>query len=152
MQASDQFRSIRLLYKDEISYEHHIIMQGSCHLYKHQIIVHEWDRYTSIRSSYHIIRSSYHTIRSSDRVIWANQHLIIFFRASGWHWQTCAQMGLNGVQLAPFRPKLGQNDAPDLRIIFQTLLGRKNSAKMYIKISKPRYLFSKTAIWRSMLG
>ena len=35
-------------------------------------------------------------------------------------------MGLNGVQVAPFGPKLGQNDAPDLRIIFRTLLGPKN--------------------------
>ena len=32
-------------------------------------------------------------------------------------------MDLNGVQVAPFGPKLGQNDAPDLRIIFQALLG-----------------------------
>ena len=32
---------------------------------------------------------------------------------------------LNGVQVAPFGPKLGQNDAPDLRIIFQALLGPK---------------------------
>ena len=38
-------------------------------------------------------------------------------------------MGLNGVQVAPFGPKLGQNDAPDLRIIFRTLLGPKTLLK-----------------------
>ena len=37
------------------------------------------------------------------------------------------KIDLNGVQVAPFGPKLGQNDAPDLRIIFQTLLGPKTS-------------------------
>ena len=35
------------------------------------------------------------------------------------------KIGLNGVQVAPFGPKLGQNEAPDLRIIFQALLGPK---------------------------
>ena len=39
------------------------------------------------------------------------------------------KMGLNGVQVAPFGPKLGQNDAPDLRIIFRTLLGPKTLLK-----------------------
>ena len=38
-------------------------------------------------------------------------------------------MVLNGVQVAPFGPKLGQNDAPDLRIIFQALLGPKTQFK-----------------------
>ena len=38
-------------------------------------------------------------------------------------------MGLNGVQVAPFGPKLGQNDAPDLRIILETLLGPKTQFK-----------------------
>ena len=38
-------------------------------------------------------------------------------------------MDLNGVQVAPFGPKLGQNDAPDLRIIFQALLGPKTLFK-----------------------
>ena len=32
-------------------------------------------------------------------------------------------MDLNGVQVAPFGSKLGQNVAPSLRIIFQALLG-----------------------------
>ena len=36
-------------------------------------------------------------------------------------------MCLNGVQVGPFGPKLGQNDAPDLRIIFQALVGPKTS-------------------------
>ena len=35
-------------------------------------------------------------------------------------------MDTNGVQMAPFGPKLCQNVAPRLRIIFQTLLGLKN--------------------------
>ena len=39
------------------------------------------------------------------------------------------KIGLSGVQVAPFGPKLGQNDAPDLRIIFQTLLGPKTQFK-----------------------
>ena len=39
-------------------------------------------------------------------------------------------MDLNGVQVAPFGPKLGQNDAPDLRIIFQALLGPKPNLKI----------------------
>ena len=34
-------------------------------------------------------------------------------------------MDPNRVQVAPFGPKLGQNDAPELRIIFQALLGPK---------------------------
>ena len=38
-------------------------------------------------------------------------------------------MDLNGVQVAPFGPKLGQNDAPELRIIFQALLGPKTIFK-----------------------
>ena len=38
-------------------------------------------------------------------------------------------MDLNGVQVAPFGPKLGQNDAPELRIIFQALLGPKTLFK-----------------------
>ena len=47
-------------------------------------------------------------------------------------------MGLNGVQVAPFGPKLGQNDAPDLRIIFQALLGPKTQLKKSktLKITK----------------
>ena len=36
---------------------------------------------------------------------------------------------LNGVQVAPFGLKLCQNDAPDLRIIFLTLLGQKSKCK-----------------------
>ena len=39
------------------------------------------------------------------------------------------KLALNGVQVAPFGLKLCQNDAPDLRIIFQTLLGPKTSFK-----------------------
>ena len=35
------------------------------------------------------------------------------------------KMGLNGDQAGPFGPKLGQNDTPELRIIFQALLGPK---------------------------
>ena len=35
------------------------------------------------------------------------------------------KMDLNGVQVDPFGPKLGQNDTPELRIIFQALLGPK---------------------------
>ena len=38
-------------------------------------------------------------------------------------------MDLNGVQVGPFGPKLGQNDAPYLGIIFQALLGPKNRFK-----------------------
>ena len=38
-------------------------------------------------------------------------------------------MGLNGAQVALFGPKLCQNDAPDLRIIFQALLGPKTQLK-----------------------
>ena len=34
-------------------------------------------------------------------------------------------MGTNGVQVAPFGPKLCQNDAPDLRIILGALLDPK---------------------------
>ena len=40
-----------------------------------------------------------------------------------------AKMSLNGVEVGPFGPKLGQNDAPDLRIIFQALLGPKTLFK-----------------------
>ena len=38
-------------------------------------------------------------------------------------------MDLNGVQVAPFGPKLGQNDAPELRFISQALLGPKTLLK-----------------------
>ena len=34
-------------------------------------------------------------------------------------------MDLNGVQVAPFGPKLAQNDAPDLRIILDRSLDPK---------------------------
>ena len=36
------------------------------------------------------------------------------------------QNRLNGIQVVPFGPKLCQNVAPRLRIIFQALLGLKN--------------------------
>ncbi len=52
-------------------------------------------------------------------------------------------MDLNGVQVGPFGPKLCQNDAPDLRIIFQALLGPKNKLKKKKKkhkLSKSRFL------------
>ena len=39
------------------------------------------------------------------------------------------EVALNGVQVAPFGLKLCQNDAPDLRIISQTLLDPKTSFK-----------------------
>ena len=39
------------------------------------------------------------------------------------------KMGLNGVQVAPFGLKLCQNDAPDLRIILEALLGPKTLFK-----------------------
>ena len=42
-------------------------------------------------------------------------------------------MGLNGVQVAPFGLKLCQNDAPDLRIILEALLGPKT---LFTKIKK----------------
>ena len=35
--------------------------------------------------------------------------------------------GLDGVQVGPFGPKLCQNGAPELRIIFQALLGFKTT-------------------------
>ena len=35
------------------------------------------------------------------------------------------KIGLNGVEVAPFGPKLCQNVAPRLRIIFQALLGQR---------------------------
>ena len=38
-------------------------------------------------------------------------------------------MGLNGVEVAPFGPKLCQNVAPRLRVIFQALLGIKTQLK-----------------------
>ena len=38
-------------------------------------------------------------------------------------------MGLNGVEVAPFGPKLCQNVAPRLRIIFQALLDPKAKFK-----------------------
>ena len=43
--------------------------------------------------------------------------------------QKTIKMGLNGVQMAPFGLKLGQNVAPRLRIIFQALLGPKTQFK-----------------------
>ena len=46
-------------------------------------------------------------------------------------------MGLNGVEVAPFGPKLCQNVAPTLRIIFQALLGPKTQLK---KSRKPKML------------
>ena len=42
---------------------------------------------------------------------------------------------LNGVQVAPFGPKLGQNDAPDLRIILDRFLDPKTQ----FKIEKSRF-------------
>ena len=39
------------------------------------------------------------------------------------------ELALNGVQVAPFGLKLCQNDAPDLRIILEALLGPKTSSK-----------------------
>ena len=42
------------------------------------------------------------------------------------------KMGLNGVEVASFGPKLCQNVAPRHRIIFQTLLGLKNKLKNQI--------------------
>ena len=81
-----------------------------------------------------IIRWAIHHPMSQHPIIvrWAIHH---FFTTSGWHWETCSKMkcpktmklALNGVQVAPFGLKLCQNDAPDLRIIFQTLLGPKTS-------------------------
>ena len=38
-------------------------------------------------------------------------------------------MDLNGIQVAPFGPKLGQNDTPELRIIFQALQDPKTQFK-----------------------
>ena len=38
-------------------------------------------------------------------------------------------MGLKGPKVGPFGPKLGQNDAPELRNIFQALLGPKTQLK-----------------------
>ena len=51
---------------------------------------------------------------------------------------------LNGVQVAPFGPKLGQNDGPDLRIIFQTLLGPKSKFKSQKTILPKSALFPLT--------
>ena len=39
------------------------------------------------------------------------------------------KIDLNGVQVAPFGPKLGQNDAPDLRIILDRFLDPKTQFK-----------------------
>ena len=43
--------------------------------------------------------------------------------------QQTIKMGLSGVEVAPFGPKLCQNVAPRLRIIFQALLGPKTKLK-----------------------
>ena len=51
--------------------------------------------------------------------------------------QNYTKKDLNGVQVAPFGPKLGQNDAPELRIIFQALLGPKTQFK---KSENPKIL------------
>ena len=45
-------------------------------------------------------------------------------------------MGTKGVQVAPFGPKLCQNVAPRLRIIYQTLLGLKTKLKKKTKKQK----------------
>ena len=134
--------SIRLFYKHQIRlvYKHQTIIQAPGYytnirlLYKHQTIIQEADSYTSILLSYHIIRSSYHIMRSSSHIIRSAYH--IFFRGSGWHWETCSKMrcrktikvDLNRVQVAPFGPTLCQNVAPRLRIIFQPLLEPKNNS------------------------
>ena len=141
MQTSDFYTSIRVLYK------HKTIIQASDYytsirlLYKHQIITQASDCYTSIRLVYkpQIIKqaSDRHTKSSDHQIISSDQHIIIFFRASGWHWETCTQirspktikMDLNRVHVAPFGPKLCQNVAPRLRIIFQALLGPKTQLK-----------------------
>ena len=39
-------------------------------------------------------------------------------------------MDLNGVQVGLFGSKLGQNDAPDLKIMFQACLGPKTIFKL----------------------
>ena len=39
------------------------------------------------------------------------------------------KIGLNGIEVAPFGPKLCQNVPPRLRIIFQALLGPKTQFK-----------------------
>ena len=48
-------------------------------------------------------------------------------------------MGLNGMQVAPFGPKLGQNVTPSLRIILEGLLDpktlfKKSEKQQHIKI------------------
>ena len=46
------------------------------------------------------------------------------------------KMELNGVQVAPFGLKLCQNDAPDLSIILEALLGPKTLLKKRKKTKK----------------
>ena len=101
-----------------------------------------------ITASDHITRWAFHHFISQHQIILPDGHSIILYHSirsisdeqsiffvavSGWHWETCTQircpktikMDLNGVQVGPFGLKLYQNDAPDLRIFFQTLLSSK---------------------------
>ena len=72
-----------------------------------------------------------HLCGDSDSVLRGMQ------RKTNRHWERCSQnevpktinMGLNWGEVAPFGPKLCQNVAPRLRIIFQALLGPKNKLK-----------------------
>ena len=44
-------------------------------------------------------------------------------------------MGLNGVQVGPFGPKLGQNDAPELRIISKPILVRTGGWELFVPVA-----------------
>ena len=59
------------------------------------------------------------------------------------------KIGLNGVEVAPFGPKLCQNVAPRLRIIFQALLAQKTQLKKTKKnenVENPDFSRSKPSI------
>ena len=49
-------------------------------------------------------------------------------------------MGLDGVEVAPFGPKLCQNVGPRLRIIFQALLGPKTKLEKHCGWATPNRL------------
>ena len=58
------------------------------------------------------------------------------------------KIDLNRVQVAPFGPKLGQNDAPDLRIILDRFLDQKSQ----FKNKKSRFFLRGGGMGRSHLN
>ena len=60
------------------------------------------------------------------------------------------KIDLNGVQVALFGPKLGQNDAPDLRIFLGALLGPETQSKKNSNpenYENPNLYRAKPSIW-----